>query len=182
MAIVTLPLASESASGQFAGLMVFSKTLGTNRCRKLVTPANPQTQGQQDTRNAMRVSAKCVKFANTTALKAPTQTLTDKARINAIRGSNRLWNTVFSQAIVGEQMINYDAAGVAYTALTAPQKAAWVAAAEALVPEIPVVVQVDADGVAGTPITSGQVFFTYVYGLYILGLSTEPAGTPPVYA
>lgn len=182
MAIVTLPLASESASGQFAGLMVFSRTLGKNRCRQLVTPANPMTQDQQDTRNAMRVSAKVVKWANTTALKAPTETLTDKARINAIRGSNRLWNTTLTQAIVGEQMVNYGAAVAAYTVLTAPQKAAWVAAAEALVPEIPAVVQVDADGVAGTPITAGQAFFTYVYGLYTLGLSTEPTGTPPTYA
>jgi hypothetical protein len=162
--------------------MVFSRTLGKNRCRQLVIPANPQTQDQQDTRNAMRVSAKVVKWANTTALKAPTQTLTDKARINAIRAANTLWNTTLTGAIVGEQMLNYEAAVVAYTALTAPQKAAWVAAAEALVPEIPIVVQVDADGVAGTPITAGQVFFTYVYGLYILGLSTEPGATPPTYA
>lgn len=182
MAIVTLPLGSVSASGQFAGIFVFSNTLGKNRCRQLVIPANPQTQGQQDTRNAMRVAAKAVKWANHTALKAPAQTLTDKARINAIRAGNTLWNTTLTGAIVGEQMINYDAAVAAYSLLTAPQKTAWVDAAEALVPAIPAVVQVDADGIAGTPITAGQVFFSYVYGLYILNLSTEPTDTPPVYA
>lgn len=182
MAKVINPLFSQQASGKFANTVVFSNTLGRNLARVLVIPANPQTQGQQDTRNAMRVSAKLVKWANTTALKAPTQTLTDKVRINAIRATNTLWNTTLTGAITGEQMLNYDAAVAAYTALTSPQKTAWVDAAAALVPAIPSVIQVDADGVAGTPITAGQAFFCYVYGLFILGLSTEPTATPPVYA
>lgn len=182
MAIVRGPLYSESVSGQFGGVIVFSETLGRNRARRLVTPANPRTQAQQDTRNAMRVSAKVVKWANLTTLKAPLQTLTDKARINAIRATNTLWNTTLTGAITGEQLINYDTAVAAYTAFTDPQKTAWDDAAEALVPAIPAVVQVDADGVAGTPVSAGQAFFCYIYGLSVLGLSTEPVAVPPVYA
>lgn len=181
MAIVREPLHSGAVSGSF-GAIVFAQTLGKSRARVKVKPRNPQTQLQMDTRNDMTVASKCVKFANNTAFKAPTQTRTDKERINAIKQGNTLWNTTFTKAINGKQMMNYDDAVVAYTALTAPQKAAWDVAAAALVPAISAVAQVDAGGVAGTPITAGQVFFTYVYGLYKLGLSTVPGATPPVYA
>jgi hypothetical protein len=45
--------------------------------------------------------------------------------------------------------------------LTSEQKAAWAAEAAGFTPVINDVYQADAGGVAGTPITAGEVFFIY---------------------
>lgn len=53
MAKVTSPLMSLDASGSIAGALTFSKWKGRNYVRQLVTPANPQTSGQQEVRAAL---------------------------------------------------------------------------------------------------------------------------------
>jgi hypothetical protein len=54
MAKVTGGMMSLDASGKFAGTMVFSKWKGRPYARLLVTPANPNTAGQQGVRANMR--------------------------------------------------------------------------------------------------------------------------------
>lgn len=63
MAKVTAPLGSFNASGKIGKALVFFGHLGRNVVRGLVTPANPQTEGQGDNRlmlGALGRSAKAV--------------------------------------------------------------------------------------------------------------------------
>lgn len=62
MAKVTGPLMSQDASGAYAGTLVFSKWKGRNYVRQLVTPSNPQTTGQQNTRAALGAAGRFNSF------------------------------------------------------------------------------------------------------------------------
>lgn len=57
MAKVTGPLMSVSASGKFAGTMVFASWKGRAYSRQLVTPANPKSAGQTGVRSLMKFLA-----------------------------------------------------------------------------------------------------------------------------
>jgi hypothetical protein len=183
MAKVTGPLMSMTASGAFGGTLVFANRLGSNVVRQLVTPANPRSVGQTDARNIQRVAAACQAQANAMTAINSTLTLRDKAEIAAITPSGQRWNSYFSQAIIGAGQVTYDAAVAAWGALSAPQKTAWEDAAAALTPAFPDVAQkVAVTNATGTPISNGQAWYIYQYGLYSLGLVALPAGTPPTYA
>jgi len=173
---------SMDASGAYAGSLVFGKWKGRNTVRQLVTPANPQSAGQQTSRNRTRVTGALQSWVNTTALKAPTQTLGDKERIKAITPGGQAWNGFLTKSIIGKGGLTYLAAEAAFALLTAEQKTAWTTAAGALSPKITEVVQIGEGGVAETPMTAGEVFFIYVYALSAIGLATAPGAVPPTYA
>ena len=183
MAKVTGPLMSMDASGKFAGTLVFGKWKGRPTVRQLVTPANPQTLGQTDQRNMVRVLGAGQRFANLTMLKQSTETLTDKVLLTAAAPAGQAWNGYLVKSAIGAGSLNYTAAQTAYAALTAGDKTAWNNAAGALVPAIMPVAQTVTGGGAGTPLTAGEVFYHYVYGLYIAGINaTAPGAVPTVYA
>ena len=182
MAKVSGPLMSMDASGKFGGAIVFSKWKGRNVVRQLVVPANPNSAGQELARNRTRVTGAIQGWVNTSVLKAPTQTVTDKVRIKAVTPGGFAWNGFLTQTIIGSGGLTYTAAKAGYTALTAPQKEAWVDAASVLAPVISEVYQTVEGGTAGTPITAGEVFFIYQYGLSLLGLADVPGAVPPTYA
>jgi hypothetical protein len=182
MAKVTGPLMSMEASGKFGGAIVFSKWKGRAVVRQLVTPANPNSAGQEAARNRTRVTGALQSWVNVSVLKAPTETLTDKVRIKAVTPGGYAWNGFLTQTIIGSGGLTYTAAVAAYALLTAPQKEAWVAAAGALAPVLTEVYQTVAGGAAGTPLTSGCVFFIYLYGLSLIGLNEVPGAAPPTYA
>ena len=182
MAKVSGPLMSMDASGKFGGAIVFSKWKGRNVVRQLVVPANPNSAGQETARNRTRVTGALQSWVNTTSMKAPTQTLTDKLRIKAVTPGGFAWNGFLTQTLIGPGGLTYDAATAAYAALTAPEKAAWEAATDDIVPVINDVYQTVAGGGAGTPITDGEVFFILQYGLSLLGLADMPGAVPPVYS
>lgn len=183
MAKVTGPLMSMDASGKFAGALVFSKWKGRPTVRQLVTPSNPQSVNQTAQRNMVRVLGAGQHFAQLTAEVQSTETLTDKELLTALAPAGQAWNGFLVKSAIGAGSVNYTAAATAYAALTAPEKAAWVAAAAALTPAILDVAQADPLGVAGTPMSQGEVFFHYVYGLYIAGVNaTAPGAVPPTYA
>jgi len=182
MAKVTGPLMSMDARGKFAGALVFSVWKGRPTVRQLVTPANPMSANQMTVRNAMRVLAAGQRFSNLTTTKRAGETVTDKAELISLAPAGQAWNGFLVKSAIGAGSINYDAASVAYAALTAPQKTAWNDAAVALVPAIPAVAQKAAGGVPATDMTAGEVFFHYVYGLYMAGATTVPGAVPPVYA
>lgn len=181
MAKVTGPLMSMDASGAFGGTLVFGKWKGKNTVRQLVTPANPQTAGQMNARNRTRVTGAIQNWVNTTTMKAPTQTLTDKERIKAITPGGQAWNGFLTATVIGAQGLTYDAAQTAYAALTAPQKEAWETEAGEFTPAIIQVAQAGAGGTAETPLSAGEVFFIYQYGLSMLGLAETPGAVPPNY-
>lgn len=182
MAKVTGPLMSMDASGKFGDALVFGKWKGRNVVRQYTRPANPQTELQTDTRNALRVLAAGQAFAAATALKRSGETVTDLVELKASAPAGQAWNGYLVKSGIGAGLVNFDAAKTAYAALTAPQKSAWDTAAAALVPAIPAVAQKAAGGASATPMTAGQVFYHYVYALSIAGVTTAPTGTPPTYA
>lgn len=182
MAKVTGPLMSMDASGAFGGALVFGKWKGRNTVRQLVKPANPQTQDQQDARNRLRVTGVIQAWINANVTKRTGETETDKELIKEQTPAGYAWNGFLVDTIVGAGGIAYTAARAAYTALQAGDKTAWNTAAGALTPAILSAAQKDAGGVAGTPVTAGEVFFIAQYGLYLMGLRTIPGATPPTYA
>ena len=182
MAKVTGPLMSMDASGKFGGTLVFSKWKGRNVVRQLVIPANPNSQGQEDARNRTRVTGALQAWVNATGMKAPLATETDKVRIKAVTPGGYAWNGFLTQTVIGQGGLTYNAAQAAYTLLTAPQKAAWFEATNAVTPLISDVFQTVEGGGAGVPITDGEVFFILQYGLSLLGLADLPGAVPPVYA
>lgn len=182
MAKVSGPLMSMDARGKFGGTLVFSGWKGRPTVRQLVLPTNPQSANQQAARNAVRVGGAIQRFCNLSALINANLTLTNKAEIQAITPSGQAWNGTLVKSLVGAGALTYAAGQAAWAALTGGQKTAWDGAADALVPAIPAVNQVDAGGVAGTPLTSGNVFFLQEYALYSLGLQAVPGAVPTVYA
>lgn len=183
MAKVVGPLMSMDASGKFAGTLVFGKWKGRPVVRQLVTPANPQSAGQQASRNAIRTLGGGQRFASATALMHEDLAVTDKVALTAAAPSGQAWNGHLVKSAIGAALATYETAAAAYTALQAAEKTAWVDAADALVPPIPATTQVGEGGAAATALTSGQTFFHYVYGLYSAGvLDTPPGAVPPVYA
>jgi len=183
MAKVTGALFSVDAAGKFAGKLVFAKWKGRQYCRNLVIPSNPQSANQVAARNAVRVLAAGQKFANTTTKKRSGETVTDKAELASRAPSGQAWNGFLVKSGIGAGAVNFTAAETAYTALQSNEKTAYNTAAAALTPAIPAVAQQTAGGVAGTPMAAGQVYFHYLYALYVAGvMSAAPSGTPPTYA
>jgi hypothetical protein len=183
MAIVTGPLMSMEASGQFGKTLVFGNRLGKNVVRKLVVPSNPRSADQTTARNIQRVAAAGQHWANSTALVLDGESSTDKVLIAALTPSGQRWNSYLVFATIGAGQINYDAAFAIWDALAAGEQTAWDNAAAALTPAFPAVAQkVAVTNADGTPITGGQAFFHYMYALYVLGITTVPTATPPTYA
>lgn len=183
MAKVTGPLMSLDASGGFGGALVFGKWKGRNTVRQLVTPSNPQSADQQEARNSVRAVGVAQHWANVTTEKGDSRLSTDKALLIAGAPAGQAWNGFLSKSMIGAGGLNYAAAAAAWTALASGVKTAWDTAADALTPAFPETYQAEAFGVAGTPLTSGQGFFHYQYGLYVAGVaSAAPDATPPTYA
>jgi hypothetical protein len=182
MARVKMPLMSGEASGKFGGALVFGQRKGSAVVRKLVTPANPKSQGQEDARNIVRVAGALQRFVRVCVAKRSGETLTDQQLLTGSAPANNTWNGYLVQVITGKFAATYTAAVAAYGALTAPQKTAWNDAALALTPPIPTVGQTEEGGGAVTSLSAGQVFFTHIYGLSSVGLADVPGAVPPTYA
>jgi len=183
MAKVTGPLFSVSASGAFGKALVFGSWKGRNTVRQLVTPANPMTQAQQDSRNAVRVVGNAQHWANLATVKGDSRTLTDKELLIAAAPAGEAWNGFLSKSMIGAGALSYAAAVAAWGATSGGNKTTWNSAAAALTPAFPATYQADALGVAGTPLTAGEGWYIYQYGLYLAGIAAAPvAGTPPTYA
>lgn len=182
MAKVSGPLMSMDARGAFAGALVFSNWKGRPVVRQLVTPSNPASADQMAVRNHLRVTAAAQHFANLSTDLGAGRLVTDEEAIRAVTPSGFAWNGHLVKSIIGAGGVTFAAAQAAWAALTAPQKAAWDTAAAGLTPGIPAVAQKTAGNVAATPLTAGNVFFIYTYGLYSMGITTVPGAVPPVYA
>jgi hypothetical protein len=183
MAKVTGPLMSLDASGGFAGTLVFGKWKGRNVVRQLVTPSNPQSELQEDARNGIRAVGQAQKFANASLDLGDGRLVTDKQALIDSAPAGQAWNGWLAKCMIGLGAINLETAQASWVATSAPNKVTWDAAADALTPPILAAYQTDEFGVAGTPLSSGNVFWLYTYGLFIAGIGDAPvAATPPVYA
>jgi hypothetical protein len=111
MAKTTAPLLSFDAGGQIAKTQVYSKWRGIPYVRQYVTPANPNTSGQQMTRGVFRWSQGVWKFSDGD-FQAPWvafskgKPLTDRnaftqANVKALRGESDLTDYVGSPGALG---------------------------------------------------------------------------------
>lgn len=181
MAKVTGPLMSMDASGKFGGAMVFSKWNGRNTVHKLVTPSNPNTSGQIESRNDVRTLGEIQKFVKSTFLKYPGAMKTDLDLLKASTPAGQAWNGYLVRATVGAGALTIRDSDAAFAALTAPQKAAYDDAAADLVPAISDVLQVQPNGAPSTIKTAGNVYFNYLYGRASALKSPLPGAVPPAY-
>lgn len=182
MAKVKGPLMSMEASGAYGGTLVFGQRKGSSVVRQLVTPANPQSAGQETARNIVRVGGNLQKFVSATLLILSGETMTDKKRLAAKAPSNQTWNSYLVQLISGKGGLTFVAARAAYALLDSTAQTAWDAAAAALSPVIGPSYQTTAGGMAGVNISGGEAWFIYHYGLASVGLAPQPTATPPTYA
>lgn len=182
MAKVKGPLMSMEASGAYGGTLVFGQRKGSSVVRQLVTPSNPMSAGQEAARNIVRVGGILQRAVRASALVAAGETLTDKARLTASAPAAQTWNSYLVQLITGKGGLVFTAAQAAWAALAAGEKTAWNVAAAALTPVVGEVYQTVAGGTAGTPLTGGNAWFIYQYGLSSAGLADVPGAVPPTYA
>ena len=182
MAKVSGPLMSMDASGKFGGALVFGKWKGRNVVHQLVTPANPMTTAQEAARNDVRIAGAIQHHINASTQVKAGKVGTDKTRLQAIAPSGQAWNGNLTKLLIGAGSLTMAAINAAYAALTAGEKTAWDAAAEALTPAYGQVYQAAAGGLAGVAKAPGYVFFAHQYALYAAGLDNAPTGVPPVYA
>src|SRR3972149_2553174 len=136
MAKVTGPLMSMSASGKFAGSLVFADRLGTNVVRELVTPANPKSADQATARNIVRATGAAQSFANASLELGDGRLLTDKAQLQLDTPAGRRWNRYRVKLMPGVERVNYPIEAAIGTAGTAVEKPAWENPAAALTPAI----------------------------------------------
>lgn len=168
-----------SASGGFAGALVFAKSRGVNYVRQLVTPANPRTLSQENNRNNLRISAQAQHWVTMQTVNRPGQTLKDKAIIMTKAIAGLAWNSSLVKAMIGTNSISFNADATSYNALTAGQKTAWDTAAAALAPPIMAVSQTTTGGISATAATAGRVYWHHVSAMWRLGAVPQPTGTPP---
>jgi hypothetical protein len=175
-----MPLLSGSATGTVGKTLTFGNRKGANTVRMWGKPANPMTQGQQDSRNIVRVMGAAQKFTNQCVTMGAGRDVTDKDALKAAAPAGQTWNGYLVFEGTGAGAINYTDAEASYTTLAAA--AAWDAAAAAQIPAISAVAQYDVGGVAGTPKAAGLVYFHQQYALYKAGIAVAPTATPPTYA
>lgn len=132
MAKVTGPLMSLDASGTVGNTAVFSKWKGRNYVRLRVTPMNPQSQGQADSRSRVGAIGKALSFV----LYPTAANSGDKSQFyldtvaNAPAGQS--WMSYAMKTIFGTAFSTWAAITTAFTALSSPNKGIYETAAASL--------------------------------------------------
>lgn len=181
MAKTTGPLFSLEAHGTVGKTVTYSNWKGRPYVRRRVIPLNPFETDQVAARNRIRTLGNCQTWCKATLLITTPPGVRDELAIRAITPDGFAWNGFLVQMAIGEFAITYIAAQAIWAGFTT-EKAAWDAAAALLVPAMQPAPQGLAGGGGTTPLTGGNVFFIYRYGLYAMGLVAIPGAVPPTYA
>ena len=180
MARVTGPLMSMEASGTIGKTLTFANWVGRQYVRRWTRPSNPQTADQMDQRNAFSVIGVGVSQANKCLQVNSSTTKTDEQAIRDKTPSGMRWNGYIQKVLTGSGAAGYNAAKLAWDALS--NKAAWEAAAAGLTPPVQSAPQYQEGGASDVAATLGEVMFIMNYGLYLIGASSAaPTDTPPTY-
>lgn len=180
MARVTGPLMSMEASGTIGKTLTFANWVGRQYVRRWTRPANPQTQDQMNQRNAFSIIGVGISQANKCLQVNGSTTKTDEVAFRDKTPSGMRWNGYIQKVLAGSGAAGYNAAQVAWSALS--NKAGWETAANGLTPPVHSAPQYQAGGASDTAATPGEVLFIMNYGLYLIGASSAaPNDTPPTY-
>lgn len=159
MAKVTGPLMSMTASGTVGGNITFDKR---GFVRQRVIPANPRSDLQGNVRQMLLGVQKALSRIGATVI----------ANVKTVAPIAYRWNAYLLQLSIGPNSSEFEASRTAFNALTAPERAAWDAAAIDLgLVEQSIVYATDPS------ISPGLAVFVVSRALYGLGLNVE-AGTP----
>ena len=126
MAKVRGPIHSDEASGTLAKSMTFARNRGLNVVRQTVTPNNPRTVPQLDSRVVLRVTGQAFKRMNTgQAGKETGNAMTPKEYYQSVVVAPDIWTNVHLKDGYpdGKTQLQNDSA--AYLALTPEQQGAW---------------------------------------------------------
>jgi hypothetical protein len=182
MAKLTGPLFSIDASGSFAKTVTYSRWKGRRYGRFRAIPSNPRTEGQEQARSDITTAARITTFVYRTALK---RSGNDELDVNILRvaaPADITWGNYLTLNMVGPNGSTMRAAEDAWTALSAPNKAAWESSAGDLVPNLMPAPQTSEGGAFVRNKSAGELLFTYIFVLDMLGHATLVDGTPPVFA
>ena len=130
MALVTGPLFSQEARGQFAKSVVYTRRRGQNVARSYVVPSNPNTDNQVTVRDYIAVSAAIVARvrAGGLGLTGETDTLVEWARGRTMGAE--VWPNYLSRIMLGASNAQIVASIAAYDALAQADQTTWDNAAE----------------------------------------------------
>jgi hypothetical protein len=172
-----------SASGGFAGSMVFGRWKGRPTVRQLVIPANPRSLDQENSRNKVRVAGIAQHWANLNTQLGDGRLVSDKSCLISLAPAGYAWNGNLADQMIGTGALTYAADEAAYQALTALQKTAWETfATTGVTNDFASAFQTGAGGVAIAAIPPGQVAFHYQAGLFHAGCAAAfPGAVPPSY-
>lgn len=164
MALITGPLYSQEARGQFGKTVVFRRRKGQNVASSYVVPANPNTDKQKTNRNYMAVIGVMVRETKLKTIKLVGTTETSISFLTSISVGANTWANTLGSHIMGSGNANIAADVAAYEALANAQKAKWEAfAANALVGFN------DIERGDGVSFAKGLVAFLFQKGLRELG-------------
>jgi hypothetical protein len=153
MAKVNGPLMSMEASGTIADTITFDRR-GFVRTR--VIPANPQTPEQGNVRQKLLAVQKALRFIGVTVV----------AAVKTLAPTSYRWNSYLLSQVLGANSSEFDASRVAFNALSAPERATWEDAAEALgMTEQSITYATD------PAVTPGLALFAVARTLYRLGVN-----------
>jgi len=161
MAKVVLPLLSAEARGKIADALVFfplAHAKGGQPVRRWLTPANPQSTSQGDSR--IRTAA----VGNITAKVGKTFDL--HTQIVAMMPAKKIWNAYFVERMLGSSFAVINAALTAFTGLDTAVKTAWDLEAAALAMEDTVLSYSTLE-----TITAGEKLYVSYHAAYLMGLA-----------
>jgi hypothetical protein len=178
MPALTGPLFGDSAKGSIGKTLTFSNWKGKPYLRALGKTTDRKSAGQIHLRNTMRTLLAGVTWANHTAQISPGQTRTDKEIISGLAQPAYPWNAFLIQAAIGVDLATFAAMTALWETFSGAEKTAWDNAATTLEPPMLGARQFAAGGIPAKPLTPGNVYLAYRYGLYALNLSGIPTGDP----
>ncbi|HEX7957397.1 MAG TPA: hypothetical protein VF508_10670 [Pyrinomonadaceae bacterium] len=155
MAKVNGPLMSMEASGTIGNTITFDRR-GFVRTR--VIPANPQTAEQGNVRQKLLAVQKALRFIGAAVV----------AAVKTLAPTSYRWNSYLLSQVLGVGSTEFDAARVAFAALTAAERDTWEDSAVALgITEQSITYATD------PAITPGLALFAVARALYRLGINVE---------
>ena len=126
MAKVRGPLHSEEASGSLAKTVTYARNRGLNVVRQTVTPGNPRTVPQLDSRVVLRVTGQATRRMNSgQAGKESGNTMTPKEYYQSVVVAPDVWGNVHMKDGYPEGKTQLQNDSAAYLALTPEQQGAW---------------------------------------------------------
>jgi hypothetical protein len=162
MAKVTGPLFSLDARNKLGNAIVYSYWKGRNYVRRLVTPSNPQSDGQAVARTYLGSIGK-----NNSMIEVASVL---RNQIVAVTPKDQSWSSYFGGVQAGPKGANCAAALAAYALLSSPSKAFWVTAA-ATIP----LTGFDVGYGVIDPITGAEQLFVSAYAGFLIGLAIVAA-------